>query len=215
MKKLLLLALAALTVSAAQAVTWTAYNASSATSIDISSIGGASSSISVVYTFTYDGTTAININNLLFSVIRNSSYTSATDVSLSTNGSTYYRLWTTSDASSKSYYTKRATLSLSAGTNIVALVIDRDSIDGARFNIYVNDSEFLESSTSLRFTRDDYENAVYSTLTTYDVSGISNGTIYVAQGVATAAEIAVLPEPTVLALLALGVAGLALKRRVA
>lgn len=42
-----------------------------------------------------------------------------------------------------------------------------------------------------------------------------NGTLYTVAGVATKEDIGLLPEPTALAVLALGVAGAALRRRVA
>ena len=44
-------------------------------------------------------------------------------------------------------------------------------------------------------------------------SMISSGTVYTTKGVATADDFAKLPEPTVLSLLAIGVAGLALRRK--
>ncbi len=53
------------------------------------------------------------------------------------------------------------------------------------------------------------------TLDTLAFTTATNGTLYLAAGAATGADFALLPEPTALAVLALGVAGAALRRRVA
>lgn len=53
------------------------------------------------------------------------------------------------------------------------------------------------------------------TLDTLAFTTTTGGTLYLAAGAATGADFALLPEPTALAVLALGVAGAALRRRVA
>ena len=53
------------------------------------------------------------------------------------------------------------------------------------------------------------------TLDTLAFTTATNGTLYLAAGAATGEDFALLPEPTALAVLALGVAGAALRRRVA
>ena len=53
------------------------------------------------------------------------------------------------------------------------------------------------------------------TIDSLTVALAENGTLYLAEGAATGEDFAALPEPTALALLALGVAGVALRRKVA
>lgn len=102
---------------------------------------------------------------------------------------------------------------LKTGENLISIVFDSRN-NQVWMDWYINGTFFDGDVKSVgsKFTNDsaDFANVELNSVT----PGVG-GTLYTVAGVATKEDIGLLPEPTALALLALGVAGAALRRRVA
>lgn len=99
---------------------------------------------------------------------------------------------------------------LKTGENAIALTVNLFANDAyarnATYTLYINGQQVVETThLNIGASVYDYQN----------LAAVSGSTVYYMNGIATQADINSLPEPTVLALLALGVAGVALRRKAA
>ena len=109
---------------------------------------------------------------------------------------------------------------LRSGKNVLGITVDYDSAwdSGTRtivYSVYLNGTELGEFTHKEIAGASDTASEDYGTFVYYR-TGLRGAELYTAGGIASGDDmIALLPEPTALALLALGVAGVALRRRVA
>lgn len=105
---------------------------------------------------------------------------------------------------------------LKEGKNLISIVFDATtSSNNLYINWYINGTFLGGVDEGSKFTTPEGEVSDFANVELNGVTPGVNGTLYTVAGVATAADIGLLPEPTALALLAQGVAGAALRRRAA
>ena len=128
-----------------------------------------------------------------------------------TNGEVYGRQF----GQSNSFKDTSTPLDFSSltGTNVLGIAVtfathSTNSADyDVTYTVYLNDTQvYTTTHSEVGRNVDDFK---------YARTGLNNTTLYYATGTADGAAFAALPEPTVLALLALGVAGVALRRKAA
>lgn len=209
---LMLVALATSAVASAVTMSWQKTTAvSGGTSVSLGDAGLQSSgSLSVAIVFNLASLpTAEVANSVMYIQSENLNAGIGTGLSY---GTYYPWISLSTNGSAPGFWRKVTEAGFQTGENIFGIVIERQS-NGTFIDFYVNGTLLLGSATGLKYTGD---SAPYTDTTYTNVvlgSLVSDGKLYVANGIAKAADFAALPEPTALALLALGVAGVALRRK--
>lgn len=192
MMKALLFTLAALCVSAMQAVTtgWTTKQD------DVTTTG----TFSVALVVNID-TSTITANTSYLTASASSNANLSAQIGVDRDGE-MGRIWAGNSVSS--------TGTIKDGKNVLGIIFQRNH-DGKSLTV----SYYMDGTIYGYSTLKSYWSTGYATTDIDTFTNNTNGTLYFMNGAATAADFAPLPEPTVFALLALGVAGVALKRKVA
>lgn len=205
----LMIALLGTTSAYAVSLNWSSTKPTAATDTGISFTAGTNFSVALVFS-------SADFNNVAASVRAttkllaishpggNSPYSSAgVSLGIQVNGDIYGRHFGGKDTST--------TLAFSSlkETNVlgIAVTFSASELYDVTYTVYLNDTQVYTTTHSDVLTDvDDFR---------YARTGLNNTTLYYATGTADGAAFAALPEPTVLALLALGVAGVALRRKAA
>ena len=185
----------AVTANADQTFDWSRGSFSVALAFNLASLDGVETTLLSVT----DGSS----NNFIASIVKSAN---SSDVVLKLN-------WTGAPAENAWVVGKTQAGLLKTGENLIAIVFDATTSSNSLYIDWYINGTFLDGDYQggSRFTN----NAEFANVELNGVTPGENGTLYTVAGVATKEDIGLLPEPTALALLALGVAGAALRRRAA
>ena len=208
----LMIALLGTTSAYAVSLNWSSMSLNAGTNTSINFTAGTNFSVALVFSANDLPSNTSKLLAISYAAKGASETYEQTGVSLDvrTNGDVYGRGFGRANDYKASPSITFGTLT---GTNVlgIAVTFATNSTDSAKYDVtytvYLNDTEVHTSTHSgVDNTADDFK---------YVRTGLNNTTLYYATGTADGAAFAALPEPTVLALLALGVAGVALRRKAA
>lgn len=210
----LLIALLGVSTARAVSLSWSSKALTAATNTDINFTAGTNFSVALVFSANDAKSSAttklLAISNKATTSAQQSYEQRGVALDIRTNGDIYGRQFGQTNSYKGSPSLTFGTLQ---GSNVLGITVaftanaTNASNYDVTYTIYLNDARiYTTTHSSVSNDVDDFN---------YVRTGINNATFYYATGTADGDEFASLPEPTALALLALGVAGVALRRKLA